>query len=475
MEEILNDWKKLSLTSAEGAKISLSKSKNLTSKEYVLAVKFLTKRALNVEAIRQTFKSLWRSRKEFKIREAGDHVLLFVFELESDAKRVLAIEPWSFDKHIVLFQHYDASAPARTLRFTKVKFWVQIHGLPMRMLDPETAIELGETIRQVSPSVNSKEMIGGDFLWIRVEVDVSKPLCRGRIVVLENDREIWVSFKYEKLSNFCYWCGMVSHDEKECEVWLSSKGTISMTNREYGAWLRALSYNTGKTHFTTVSGMGDGLGRTESVGQTFVSTPSLAKTATPVVDSDRHTVPGGGDTVNAPHMSYMEVTDSAEDNSLPIITNNGSNPEVINSAPISSSFLTNPQDFDLQIQEIDTALMKFDHQTSDPLCETAGSPHILESHEYDPDLVKETQVTEAQNHCSHVAIPNQESTSETNSLRKWKKMARDTHMMTDQTSFSTATKRGRETEEDIQPELPTKKLQVSREDVQEMPMVEAAQ
>nr|POF17214.1 hypothetical protein CFP56_56098 [Quercus suber] len=206
--------------------------------------------------------------------------------------------------------------------------------------------------------------------------------------------------------------------------------------------------------------MGDGLGGTESVGQTFVPTPSLAKAATPVVDSDRNTVPGGGNTVNTPHMSYMEVTDPAEDNPLPIITNNGSNPEVINSAPISSSFLTNPQDFDLQIQEIDTALMKFDHQTSDPLCETAGSPHILESHEYDPDLVKETQVTEAQNHCSHVAIPNQESTSETNSLRKWKKMARDTHMMTDQTSFSTATKRGRETEEDIQPELPTKKLQV---------------
>ena len=178
----------------------------------MLVAKFLTRRALNVEAIGRTFKPLWRSRKEFKIREAGDLVLFLVFELESNTKRVLAIEPWFFDKHLVLFQRYDASVPARTLCFTKVKFWVQLHGLPMRMLDPETEVELGETIGQVSPSVNSKEMIGGDFLQIRVEVDVSKNLCRGRTIVLENDREIWVSFnmKNSQISVIgAVWCLMM--------------------------------------------------------------------------------------------------------------------------------------------------------------------------------------------------------------------------------------------------------------------------
>ena len=60
----------------------------------------------------------------------------------------------------------------------------------MRMLDPETAYELGETIGPVVPSENDKELIGGDFLRVRVEVDVSQPLCRGRKVVLEDDKEI---------------------------------------------------------------------------------------------------------------------------------------------------------------------------------------------------------------------------------------------------------------------------------------------
>ena len=86
MDEVLNEWKKLSLTTEEGTKLSLTKSKNLSKKEYVLAAKFLTKHALNVDAIGRTFKPLWKARIEFKIKEVGDHILLFVFELETDAE-----------------------------------------------------------------------------------------------------------------------------------------------------------------------------------------------------------------------------------------------------------------------------------------------------------------------------------------------------------------------------------------------------
>ena len=64
MDDILYDWKKLSLTEEEDTKLSLSKSKNIRSKKFVLAAKFLTKRALNVEAIGRTFKPLWRAKKE---------------------------------------------------------------------------------------------------------------------------------------------------------------------------------------------------------------------------------------------------------------------------------------------------------------------------------------------------------------------------------------------------------------------------
>ena len=93
------------LSDRQGGGKSYTKKLHFSSNnEHVLAVGFMTRRALNVEAVGRTFKPLWRARKDFKTREAGNHVLLFVFKLETDAERVLATELWSFDKRLVLFQ-----------------------------------------------------------------------------------------------------------------------------------------------------------------------------------------------------------------------------------------------------------------------------------------------------------------------------------------------------------------------------------
>ena len=190
-----------------------------------------------MEAIGRTFKPLWKAQNGFHIRVVGSHTILFVFEVESDAERVLAMEPWTFDKHLVLLQKYDGSCPVRQLQFSKIKFWIQLHGLPVSKLNWKTAMEVGKSVGSVSHSENRGDMIGGDFLRVRVEVDVSKPLCRGRKVLLEGDKEGWVSFKYEKMPNFCYWCGMVTHGDKECSVWLASKGSLEVEQQELGLGL----------------------------------------------------------------------------------------------------------------------------------------------------------------------------------------------------------------------------------------------
>ena len=130
----------------------------------------------------------------------------------------------------------------------------------MRLLDPETAIELGESLGEVSETENPKELARNDFVCVKVEMDMSKPLCWGRKIEIGEDNERWVSFKYEKLPNFGYWCGLVSHDEKECEKWLIGRGSGSEESQGYGAWLRATPYNLGKSSFMIVSSMGDGLG-----------------------------------------------------------------------------------------------------------------------------------------------------------------------------------------------------------------------
>lgn len=125
-------------------------------------------------------------------------MILFVFEVKRDAEHVLAMEPWTFDKHLVLLQKYDGSCPVRNLKFLNIKFWIQLHGLLVNRLNWKTAIEVGKLVRCVFYLERKGDMIGSDFLQVRAEIDVSKPLCHGRKVLLNGDSEGWVSFKYEK-------------------------------------------------------------------------------------------------------------------------------------------------------------------------------------------------------------------------------------------------------------------------------------
>ena len=78
----------------------------------------------------------------------------------------------------------------------------------------------------------------GNFMRARITLDIDQPLCRGRKVWLEGTRDHWVSFKFERLPNCCYWCGRVTHGDRDCVLWLQSKGTLPTESQQYGPWLR---------------------------------------------------------------------------------------------------------------------------------------------------------------------------------------------------------------------------------------------
>ena len=59
------------------------------------------------------------------------------------------------------------------------------------------------------------------------------------MISLENDKELWVSFKYKRLSTLFYWCGSLTHDDRDCELWIESEGTLPTEAQQYSAWIRA--------------------------------------------------------------------------------------------------------------------------------------------------------------------------------------------------------------------------------------------
>ena len=252
MEDLTSKCDNLSLSKWEEKKVVLSK-KNQRPK-CVLAAKFFMKRALNVDVVARMFRPLWRTKASFHITNVGDNILLLTFDQEVDAVKVLLGESWSYDCHLVVLKRFEGNKPIKEVVFNRVKFWIQIHDFPYKFMTLETAIEIGESIGEVVMPRDDSEMRGGTFMRVRVWVDVSCPLCRGREVNFKDNLEGWVSFQYERLPNICFWCRMLSHDDKECKLWLKSNGTLLSDHQQYGHWIKASLFSLAKRQVIEVKG-----------------------------------------------------------------------------------------------------------------------------------------------------------------------------------------------------------------------------
>ena len=54
----------------------------------------------------------------------GNHLILFTFEDELDAEKILLGASWSFDKYLVALYWYETDQSLKELRFDTAEFWV---------------------------------------------------------------------------------------------------------------------------------------------------------------------------------------------------------------------------------------------------------------------------------------------------------------------------------------------------------------
>lgn len=71
---------------------------------------------------------------------------------------------------------------------------------------------------------------------------------------MENGEQSWVTFKYDRLPNLCYWCGCLDHTDKDCETWIQSKGTLKTKDKRYDSSIRALPFYSSKKNIVCVPG-----------------------------------------------------------------------------------------------------------------------------------------------------------------------------------------------------------------------------
>ena len=159
--------------------------------------------------------------------------------MEKIKQKVLEMCPWSFEKQLIVLKEFEGELVPRDIVMKHCPFWVQIFNLPLKSRTKETGWAIGSTLGEVLDIDVSKSSVHwGRLLRVRVNVDITKKLIRGKKINIEGGENRWVIFKYERLPNFCYRCGMLDHAIKE---WL--EGPVVKEGEEegslqYRAWLK---------------------------------------------------------------------------------------------------------------------------------------------------------------------------------------------------------------------------------------------
>ena len=133
----------------------------------------------------RTFKPLWKTARGFTVKDMGENRMVFTFEDGVDLERVLLNQPWTYDKHLVILQRVDSDISIDAMVFSTVLFWVQIHGLPIRSSSGVVAKGIGGSLGRVEKFLDNEGFTGGgSYIRIRVHLDCTRPLSRGRRIRL---------------------------------------------------------------------------------------------------------------------------------------------------------------------------------------------------------------------------------------------------------------------------------------------------
>ena len=87
-------------------------------------------------------------------------------------------------------QQYDKETPVSDVKFDKASFWVQLHGIPPRFMTMEAALKICNVVGEVARLKEFNKIDRGNFLRLKVKLDLSLPLCRGRLISLESGKQV---------------------------------------------------------------------------------------------------------------------------------------------------------------------------------------------------------------------------------------------------------------------------------------------
>nr|POE76871.1 uncharacterized protein CFP56_58073 [Quercus suber] len=179
--------------------------------------KLLTDRKQNIRALKNMLRSVWKISPNLKIVEVGGTTFSRSNLSEFQIQWVETNGPWNFENNLLLPKRWERGMTANNINFSHSPFWVQIWGLPFDMMTEKLGRHIGNNLSAfIIADTRSWSADQAKFMRIRVNIPIDKPLRRcGTVISLEGEAT-QILFRYERLPIFCYYCGVMGHDDRHC-------------------------------------------------------------------------------------------------------------------------------------------------------------------------------------------------------------------------------------------------------------------
>ncbi|KAL2904606.1 Gag polyprotein [Bienertia sinuspersici] len=206
--------------------------------ELMMIGQIFTTRPFNIEAMKRMLRSIWRLKEGVAVRMVETNLFVFQFSSLGDKEFVINGMPWFFDNQLLLLKEVRGDEQLSKVIFRQTSVWVRVYDLPFVKRNANFASCIGENMGGFV-EVDESDPLGLDnFLRIKVMIDVGEPLRRGMKISTSTSGSKWVDIIYERLEDFCYYCGKLGHLDRDCKEMMIEEEKKEMVYR-YGPWMRA--------------------------------------------------------------------------------------------------------------------------------------------------------------------------------------------------------------------------------------------
>lgn len=177
-----------------------------------------------------------------EVHDIGGQRYAFILYHIMDVRKVMEGRPWSFDQSLLVLHRKLEGEDPQGVQLMDSDIWLQVHDLPKGFASMKVLENVGNYVgKYVKSDTANFEGTWKPFFRIRVTIRVDKPLKRRMKIKRGGGNWSWINFKYERLSTFCFVCGILGHAEKDCAVVYANPD--KEIEKAYGPWLRAQTKN----------------------------------------------------------------------------------------------------------------------------------------------------------------------------------------------------------------------------------------